>query len=137
MELDFKQKIKIGYGPRQTNKEWYEQQVRSLLGIGIYYSDENDVIQLINVDIVTKMSNSALSVVKCLRFLRSQSFFKLIDKRNYVIWADCGSHFRNNELAHYFFKELFENEKITVNLNFFGEKHGKSARDQHFSIISN
>jgi hypothetical protein len=28
-------------------------------------------------------------------------------------------------------------EGITVNLNFFAEKHGKNSRDQHFSTISN
>lgn len=33
IELDFKQKIKIGLGPRQVSAEYYEQQERSCLGI--------------------------------------------------------------------------------------------------------
>ena len=32
IEIDFKQKIVIGMSPRQVNKEFYEQQVRSCLG---------------------------------------------------------------------------------------------------------
>ena len=32
IEIDFKQKNVIGMSPRQVNKEFYEQQVRSCLG---------------------------------------------------------------------------------------------------------
>jgi nucleotidyltransferase/DNA polymerase involved in DNA repair len=33
IELDFKQKIVIGMSPRQVNKEYYQQQIRSCLGL--------------------------------------------------------------------------------------------------------
>lgn len=32
IEIDFKQKIKIGMGPRQVSSEYYNQQERSCLG---------------------------------------------------------------------------------------------------------
>ena len=38
-------------------------------------------------------------------------------------------------MVHFLFTEL-ANENIRVNWNLFGEKHGKNARDQHFSAIS-
>jgi hypothetical protein len=38
-------------------------------------------------------------------------------------------------MMHYCFKELSD-LKIKVSLNFFCEKHGKSSRDQHFSVVS-
>lgn len=38
-------------------------------------------------------------------------------------------------MNYYYFNEL-ANHGIEVNLNFFGEKHGKFLRDQHFSIIA-
>lgn len=38
IELDFKQKIKIGLGPRQVSSEYYEQQERSCLGICFFFA---------------------------------------------------------------------------------------------------
>ena len=68
---------------------------------------------------------------------------------------DTGKSFRNNELLGYLLLELAEqnihgnsslNEvfkvsiyfvKLTlVNLNYFAEKHGKNARDAHFSKLA-
>ena len=67
--------------------------------------------------------SDAFSVVRAFRFLRNQNFFKLIDKKHYVIWTDCGTHFRSKEAFAYFLKEL-PSEGLTVDLNFFAEKHG-------------
>ena len=41
-----------------------------------------------------------------------QEFFKEIENKfqnrpiNYIIWADCGKHFRNQNVMGYFFNEL-------------------------------
>ena len=89
------------------------------------------------MDIVSQLSTDAATVVRCFRFMRKQNFFQEIEKFNYIVWADCGSHFRNGTIMHYFFKELIQEPKpILVNLNFFGEKHGKNSRDTHFSSLS-
>lgn len=51
--------------------------------------------------------------------------------KNYNVFIKrCG------EFAYFLFHELSK-EKIFVNWNLFCEKHGKSSRDQHFSVISN
>jgi hypothetical protein len=55
--------------------------------------------------------------------MRKQNFFKKIDKKKYVIWADCGLHFRCSEMLHYLLIEL-ANEGVRVDVNFFGEAHG-------------
>ena len=48
-----------------------------------------------------------------------------------------GTHFRCGEVLHFFLVELASDiNQIHVELNFFGEKHGKNSRDQHFSVIS-
>ena len=52
------------------------------------------------------------------------NLFKLKNYLKYSLRFE--GHFRNKTLVHYFFNELM-NEGITVNLNFFGEKHGKSS----------
>ena len=56
------------------------------------------------------MSQDASAAVRGFRILRSQEFFKKIDKKNYTIWADCGKHYRNNELVGYLLLELAENK---------------------------
>jgi hypothetical protein len=76
-----------------------------------------------------------LSTIRCFRFLRKQPFFEKIDTRSYIIWCDCGTHFRSAEIINYFLVELPLN-KCSVEVNYFGEKHGKSACDQHFSVLS-
>lgn len=100
-----------------------------MLGIGIYYYDINEKkIKCLNVDIISHiLSTDVLSVVRSLRFLREQDFFKEIDKKSYIFWMDTGTHFRCEEINHYFFQELAQ-ENLKVTINFHAEKHGKSCR---------
>ncbi len=71
-----------------------------------------------------------------IRFLRNLPCFRELDRNNYIVWCDTGSHFRCFEFLHYLFSEL-ASSKIKVSLNYFCEKHGKNSRDQHFSTVSN
>jgi hypothetical protein len=48
---------------------------------------------------------------------------------------DCGPHFRSSACMHFFLKDLPETG-YNISVNFFGEKHGKSNCDQHFSTIT-
>lgn len=106
IECDFKQKILIGTSPKQVNSEYYGQKLRSCLGFGVYFVKENKT-QLINFDIISSdLNEDARSVVRGFRLLREQNFFKTIDKKSYIIWMDCGKHFRNNEVIGYLLKEL-------------------------------
>ena len=114
-------------GPEEISKDFYNQNTRSVLGFGIYYYNFlTSKIECLNVDILSHdFETDGFSVIRGFRLLRSKVFFKKIDTKNYIIWADCGTHFRCKELAHYFFSELAD-QKIIVNCNFFGEKHGKN-----------
>jgi hypothetical protein len=64
-----------------------------------------------------------------------QNFFKKINLESIVIWSDCGLHFRSSACMYFFLKELPE-MGYKIEVNFFGEKHGKSNCDQHFSTIT-
>ncbi len=57
------------------------------------------------------MSEDARAVVRGFRLLRSQDFFKQIEKDSYVIWMDCGKHFRNSEVIGYLLKDLARENK--------------------------
>ncbi|CAF0854416.1 unnamed protein product [Brachionus calyciflorus] len=111
IEVDFKQRITIGLSPRQINKEYYSQTTRSCLGFGIYFLNGLNQIELINFDIISSdLCEDARAVVRGFWLLREQDFFKDIEKKNYVIWMDCGKHFRNCEVVGYLLKELAEDK---------------------------
>lgn len=89
------------------------------MGFIIHYLDK-DEIKKVYIDIVSDhLDQNTSSVIRSLEFLQKQAFFKTIDKKNYIIWADCGPHFRSYQLLHYFFVEMVMflfNSKIIVYL---------------------
>lgn len=83
-------------GPDQPNKDFYKQQTRTLLGIGItYYYSSSDSIKHIYVDVISNMSTTGVCVVECLRLLRKQVFFKKIVKDHWLVWCDTGLYCLN------------------------------------------
>lgn len=140
IEADFKKKIKIGLSPRQISSEYYEQQERSCLGInafyfgfiaqninnyflqglGVYYLNDENEIDCINFDVISyDNKQTGFAAIRGFRFLRTQQFFERLQYiKEYVVWLDCGKHFRNKMLIGYLFKEL-ASEKIHGMNNFF------------------
>ena len=60
------------------------------MGFGLYYIENNKIIQH-RVDIVShELKADGFSVVRALRFLRNQEFFKKFEKKNYIFWSDAG-----------------------------------------------
>lgn len=95
IELDFKQKIVIGLGPRQCSTDYYNQVQRSFLGFGIYFVDEFENIKCLNMDVVlSNTKQDAFAVIRAFRHIRKQDCFKKIEKQKFIIWTDCGPHFR-------------------------------------------
>jgi hypothetical protein len=69
--------------------------------------NNDNEIQVINFDVISpNLSETSFSTVRRFRFLREQAFFKEIEKPNYIVWADCGKHFRNKLFIGYLFNEL-------------------------------
>lgn len=135
IDIDFKQKISLGEGPRQRSSEYFDRPTRGFISFGIYYVDSG-TIKCLNMDLVlNSASETSFVAVTAFRHIRNQNIFKKIDKKQYIIWTDCGPHFRSNEFADFLFTDL-KNDGISVTWNLFCEKHGKNSRDQHFSVIS-
>ena len=67
IEIDFKQKIRIGMSPRQINSEFFKAKLRYLLGIGIYYK-KGSKIECFNIDLISdNLGQKGFSVVAALR----------------------------------------------------------------------
>ena len=94
--IDYKLKIlkiykKKGMGPDQPNKDFYLQQTRTLLGIGIYYLDPiSESIRNIYIDVISTMSTTGICVVECLKLIRKNESFKAINKNRWTVWCDTG-----------------------------------------------
>jgi hypothetical protein len=67
IEIDFKQKIKIGLSPKQINSEFYRQKSRYFLSFGIYFRKQNKV-ECLNVDIISdNLKQTGFSVISAFR----------------------------------------------------------------------
>ena len=61
-----------------------------------------DQVKEVSFDIISSdLTQDARAAVRGMRILRSQDFFTAIDKPDYIVWADCGKHFRNCEFIGY------------------------------------
>jgi hypothetical protein len=40
--------------PRQVSSEYYQQQQRTLIGFGVYYKDSSEIVQCLNIDLVSE-----------------------------------------------------------------------------------
>ncbi len=57
------------------------------------------------------MLQDARAAKRGFRILREQNWFREIEENDYVVWCDCGKHFRNNEMAGYLLMELADEKK--------------------------
>jgi hypothetical protein len=131
MIFDFKENISLQKGPIETDKNFYLNEKRTIFGITIYFKDNTKAeIQkkhfIFISNILTHDNNFVINAFETL-FKREDFTFK-----NIKLFCDCGPHFRNSSLLHYFFSH--PSKKFT--LNFFCEKHGKNPLDSLFSLLS-
>jgi hypothetical protein len=119
-----------------VSADYYENNTRTQLSFCIIYKENNNIKKMF-VDLISHLLDTkCFSSIRGIKFLMKQDFFKRIDKKNYIFWFDCGTHFRCAEMIYFLFSEMQSCEPIKIEANFFAEKHGKNKLDQHFSIQS-
>jgi len=133
--MDFKENFKIGGGPIETSRNFYEKTQISLLGFAIYYKDNNNIIQTQYFDFFSKiLSHDSLFVSDCINQLLSNPFMSQFHE--ICFWSDSGPHFRSAELLYFIFNYLPSHYNKKFFLNFFAEYHGKNIVDSHFGVLS-
>jgi hypothetical protein len=129
IEIDYKQKINLGEGPRQLGSEYFVGYKKvNCLGFGIFYVDRSDAqnhfINSINFDIISDYhGQEAIDVIIIFEHILTRPEFQMVDEIDYIIWTDCGKQFRCAEFIFFLFNTLAEKGK-RISLNFFAEKHG-------------
>jgi hypothetical protein len=66
--------LHLGMSPRQVSSEYYNQQLRTLIGFGIFYKDDEDSLQCLNVDLVSDN--------QCETGFDTVNAFRYVDKLN-------------------------------------------------------
>ena len=88
-------KIVFGLGPRSKSYEYFRQKQASCFGIGIYYVEtiNQNLIKNLRVNIFSDvMQQDGEAVVRNLKFLRGQEFYKKIEdgKKKIMVFCDVG-----------------------------------------------
>ncbi len=142
IELDYKQKMLLGQGPRQWGSEFFEGNKKKVLclGFGIFFVDRTPqnqpFVNVLNIDIITDYEGQdAGDVTRIFKHVMLLPEFIEIDQPEFKVWSDSGSQFRCKEFV-YFCTNYLARQNKSVTLNFFAERHGKNMRDAHFSVVS-
>lgn len=137
---DFKENLKVNIDPVETSRHFYHRQQITCLGfVVVTRSGPGGHIVKRHFNFLSEvLSHDGKFVTECtLECIRQ---LKLRNRvfNNISFWYDCARHFRSRETMRCLLQEvpkLVENCGITM--HHFGEHHGKSPADQHFSVISN
>jgi hypothetical protein len=131
--LDFKENVKIGSDPVETQYNFFHQRPCSVLGFVLYYVEGGRIVK--------KHINYVSSVLSHDAFFASQCCIDVVKKHcasftNLKVWSDCGLHFRCGEMMRTLLLDLPHQLQKKVSVNFFVEHHGKNPCDPHFSTLS-
>ena len=138
--LDYKQNIAVNVAPDEASRVFYHQSQRTVLGFLLQYIDPSTG-RLHNhyVDVISpSLTHDATFALECLqRIIQLHVLPHALHTMH--VWCDSGRHFRCSEFAAGVtctLPALYRVHRLSTHLRYFAEKHGKSAVDGHFSLLS-
>ena len=132
--MDYKENIKVGGGPIETNQCFYEKAPISVLGCALIFNKNNKISYEYHDFLSEILSYDSLFSGECFIELLKSKCFDSID--NIKIWTDNGNHFRSQEFLYYVFIESKKYFQGTIKYNRFVKCHGKSLVDGHFGVLT-
>ena len=133
--MDFKENLKLGGGPREFPKEFYNKQPCSILGMCLIYCDKNGNIKKKYINYFSDiLSHDGLFIRDCLSDLLTLSPIPKLTSLS--IWTDNAKHFHSKEIGYCLLKDIPRRFSLKIQWNLFGEYHGKTLVDSHFSLLS-
>ena len=139
LQMDFKENVKYPLSPEETSEEWHAQNKLSLTVFGanallpkigggcheVFFLLVSEVLDH-DAQAACMMTNTILNHIRRLPDVAWSSV------ENLVIVADCGPHFRSYENVAHFCVTLPRVLKMSVEICWLGEQHGKSGVDRCF-----
>lgn len=132
--IDFKENLRIGGGPEETKKEYFEQSFISDLGAAVITKENGNIAKSYYNFFSEILTHDSLYSGDCIKELFSRNEMKRY--KNVSIWSDGGKHFKSKEFLARVFENVHKTLKINIKVNFFAEYHGKNIVDGHFGTIS-
>lgn len=137
--LDFKENLKLGSGPVEVGKDFFERTQVSCLGCAVHIGHTDKTFSTHYFDVLSySLSHDGLYVREAMNLV-----IPLVQQlaggtlSDLALWMDCGPHFRCFEVLHDLLIDVPECFAIpTVRINYFAEHHGKSLVDGHFGHVS-
>lgn len=138
--MDYKENIKVNVAPDEASRVFYHQSQRTVLGFLLQYV--NSTTQRLHnhyVDVISSsLTHDATFALECLHLVVQQHVLPQ-SLHTIHVWCDSGRHFRCSEFAAGVtctLPTLHRAHQLSTHLHYFAEKHGKSAVDGHFSLLS-
>ncbi|PVU97092.1 hypothetical protein BB560_005763, partial [Smittium megazygosporum] len=135
LSADFKENFKIGGGPIETTRDFYQKSQISDLCFCVMSKSGNQIQRRYYSYLSENLSYDLHYVINCLKDLLCRSESQEFEEVN--LWSDSGPHFKNADYLYSMCLELpqiFSSKKFK--LNYFMENHGKSDVDGHFGVLS-
>jgi hypothetical protein len=138
--MDYKENIKVNVAPDEASRVFYHQSQRTVLGFLLQYLDpstgrpHNHYVDVIS----SSLTHDATFALECLHGVIQRHVLPHSLHTAHV-WCDSGPHFRCSEFAAGVtctLPALYRMHRLSTHLHYFAEKHGKSAVDGHFSLLS-
>ena len=139
LQMDFKENVKYPLSPNETSEEWHAQNKLSLTVLGANAlvpkvgGGTLEYFLLLASDVLDHDAQAACMMTNTiLNHLRRQAAVDWSAVEKLVIVADCGPHFRSYENVAHFCVTLPPVLKMSVEVCWLGEQHGKSGVDRCF-----
>eukprot|EP00434_Breviolum_minutum_P009903 symbB.v1.2.008726.t1/scaffold545.1/size189104/11 len=139
VQMDYKENVKYPMGPNETSEEWHAQNKLSLTVFGANVlapkkgGGHVEFFLLLVSDILDHDAQAAnMSANTVLQEVRKQTSVDWGRLRHLLFVTDCGPHFRSKENAAHFCYTLPLSLRVTSEVCWLGEQHGKSGVDRCF-----
>ena len=132
--IDFKQNVTTGKGPRERDNAFFGYSSASVCGMWVYLSGcEPFFVAAVSLNLSHTAGVAGHVLFLALEETRKRHPAGFGSVMHFIVWSDCGPHFRAHEFCDAVFVRAREQYHFaSQELNFFVEKHGKGRCDQEF-----
>ena len=139
--FDWKEKIRLPFGPEETSDMWHAQQKYAISCFGCCVLAHTSKSTAAKADIQV----TYLLFLNEVREQNAEASNRMVDEvlrecevsmeGNLHLWSDCGPHFRSAENLYHSMYDLCMKRQQVVNCSFLAEQHGKNVLDSAFGAV--
>ena len=134
--IDFKANISLGKGPVEDSHVYFSAPQRTIFGAAAFFKKNGTVYKVMFTIVSRVLNHDSKTALEMLKRILAHGVFDYFNPSKVKFWMDnAPNHFRTRE-TFASFADLQTSTTRKIEVNFFGEYHGKSECDRHFGLIS-